>query len=142
MAGLHGLRSLLSFLLSPRRSEPDHMRLVRPALRAPSVCPWCGKHTGRSAGYIGSLSAGYAPRGDLWLRETVSTGVVPDALVAAAVTLLHMTAESGRSADLDRIHDAALGTGQRGVVVISVGVPVAAEDVRHFWPPACHRPAA
>jgi hypothetical protein len=41
----------------------------------------------------------------------VSTGVVPDALVAALITLLHMTAESSRSADLDRVHDAALGSG-------------------------------
>jgi hypothetical protein len=40
----------------------------------------------------------------------VSTGVVPDALVAALITLLHMTAESSRSADLDRVHDAALGS--------------------------------
>jgi hypothetical protein len=63
-------------------------------------------------------------------------------LVAALITLLHMTAESSRSADLDRVHDAALGSGQRVVVVVSVGFAVAAEDVRHFDPSVLHRGVA
>ncbi len=41
----------------------------------------------------------------------VSTGVVPDALVVAVVTLLHMATESGSPACSDRVHDPALGAG-------------------------------
>jgi hypothetical protein len=77
-------------------------------------------------------------KGQTLATVAVSTGIVPDALVAALITLLHMTAESGRSADLDRVHDAALGSGQRVVVVVSVRFAVAAEDVRHVDPPVLH----
>ena len=41
----------------------------------------------------------------------VSAGVVPDALVAALVTLFHVATESGSPAGLDRAHDATLGAG-------------------------------
>jgi len=70
---------------------------------------------------------------------TVSTGVIPDALVAALVTLFHMPSESGSPACLDRVHDATLGTGQRGMAIFTVGFTVAAEDIRHFQPSMFHQ---
>jgi hypothetical protein len=57
---LHLLIRLL-LLFAPRGSQSHHMGLVRPALRAPTVCPCFGKHAGRSAECTGSPWGEYAP---------------------------------------------------------------------------------
>ena len=62
--------------------------------------------------------------------------------MAAAITLLDMTAESGGAADLDRRHDASLRSRQRGAMLLTIGFTVAAEDVRHFPPGTVHQPGA
>ena len=51
--------------------------------------------------------------------------------MAAAVTLLDVTAERSGAALLDGRHHAALGRGEGGRDLRSEGVAVAAEDVRH-----------
>ena len=61
----------------------------------------------------------------------IATRVVPDAPMAAAVTLLDVTAERSGAALLDGRHHAALGRGEGGRDLRSEGVAVAAEDVRH-----------
>ena len=62
--------------------------------------------------------------------------------MAAAITLLDMTAENGGAADLDRRHDASLCSGQRGAMLLTIDFTVAAEDVRHFQPGTVHQPGA
>ena len=63
---------------------------------------------------------------------TVAAAVVAGPLVIAAVAALEMTAESGRAAHLDRGHDAPLSRGERRAMLLTIGLTVAAEDVRRF----------
>ena len=60
----------------------------------------------------------------------ISAGVIRDALAAAMVTLLDMAAERGGPTEFDRRHDAALDGGQRGVMLLTISVAVAAEYIR------------
>jgi hypothetical protein len=62
----------------------------------------------------------------------VRTRVIRIAEVAALVTLLGMTAESGSAARLDCCHDASLRSGQQGAEFLTISLAVAAEDIRHF----------
>src|SRR6266849_8402368 len=71
---------------------------------------------------------------------SISTAVVRDALMTAGVALLDMAAERCRSTDLDRGHDTALCRGQRITMLLTIGVTVAAEHIRHFRPRPNHRP--
>jgi hypothetical protein len=70
----------------------------------------------------------------------IATRVVANPVVVAVITLLDMAAEGGRPAVLDRGHDAPLGGRQRAVLLGTIGVAIAAEDVRHFQRRALHRP--
>jgi hypothetical protein len=65
--------------------------------------------------------------------------VVGDALVAAGIALLDVATERCRATLLDGGHDATLRRRQRGAVLLTIGVTVAAEHVRHFHRPAGHR---
>src|SRR5260370_41742394 len=64
--------------------------------------------------------------------EAMPTRVVGNALMAAGIALLDMTAERGGAAQVDGAHRAALGTTEG----VGMGLPVvraaAAEDVRHL----------
>jgi hypothetical protein len=75
---------------------------------------------------------------------TVSIGarVIGGALVAAGVTLLQMTAQSGSSAEFDVAHHPPLRLRERCGMFLPVRRPVAAEDIRHFQLGALHRPGA
>jgi hypothetical protein len=68
----------------------------------------------------------------------VSATVVRDALMTASVALLDMAADSRRSTDLDRRHYTALCRRQRSIVLLTIGVTVAAEHIRHFRPRPSH----
>ena len=68
----------------------------------------------------------------------IRAGVIRDALVATRVALFDMAAERGGAARLDRGHDAPLGGRQRPAGLLTIGVAVAAEDVRHFERRAIH----
>jgi hypothetical protein len=71
------------------------------------------------------------PREGLALRAVaIAAGVVPDARVLAAVTLLHVAAERGGPALLDRPHHPSLG--ERHRVREPIAIPVAADNVRHL----------
>ena len=61
----------------------------------------------------------------------VATRVVPDAPMAAMVTLLDVTAEGGGAALLDGRHHTTLRRGESGPDLGPEGVAVAAEDLRH-----------
>ena len=61
----------------------------------------------------------------------VAAGVVPDAPMAAVVTLLDVAAEGGGSALLDGRHHAALRRREGGPGLGPEGIAVAAEDLRH-----------
>jgi hypothetical protein len=63
---------------------------------------------------------------------SIGTGVIGRALVAAAVTLLQMTAQSGSAAEFDVAHHPPLRLRERWGMFLPVGRPVAAEDIRHF----------
>src|SRR5271168_132875 len=69
----------------------------------------------------------------------VATGVVGDALVAAAVAALDVAAERRGAAAFDRADGTALCGGQRCAVPLTIGFPVAAEDVRHLRPLPGHK---
>src|SRR5262249_57065765 len=60
-----------------------------------------------------------------------NTRVVPDARVAAAVTLLDVAAECGRATLLNRGHYALLRGGQGKTGLRAIRIAVAAEHVRH-----------
>jgi hypothetical protein len=69
---------------------------------------------------------------------SVAAAIVAGTLVRTAVTMLEMTAEGRRPAHLDRGHDAPLCRGERRTIPLSIGFPIAAEDVRHFQLWAIH----
>ena len=69
----------------------------------------------------------------------VAARVVPDAPMAAVVTLVDVAAERGGAALLDGRHHAVLGRGQNGSDLGSEGVAVAAEDLPHGAGGARHR---
>ena len=69
----------------------------------------------------------------LW-AVAIAARVVADALVAAGVALFDVAAERSRATLLDRGHDATLRGRQRSAVLLTIGVTVAAEHVRHFRP--------
>ena len=54
--------------------------------------------------------------------------------MTASVALLDVASERGGPADLDRRHHPALCRGQRSTVLLTIGVAVAAEYIRHFRP--------
>jgi hypothetical protein len=62
--------------------------------------------------------------------------------MAAGVALLDVAAERGRATPLDRGHDTTLRGRQRSAVLLTIGVTVAAEHVRHFRRPAGHQGVA
>jgi hypothetical protein len=68
-----------------------------------------------------------------------------DALVAAGVALLDMTAQRSRAAALDGAHDTALPAAERAGVCLAIGRPELAKDIRHLEPggaqPECLRNA-
>ena len=73
----------------------------------------------------------------LW-AVAIAARVVTDALVAAGIALLDMAAERCRATPLDRRHHTTLRRRQRSAVLLTIGVTVAAEHVRHFRQPAGH----
>ena len=70
----------------------------------------------------------------------VATGVVPDARVATAVTLLDVAAERGRPTPFEGGHHPSLCRRQRGPGIGAIRVAIAADDVRYGGDPAVHRP--
>jgi hypothetical protein len=71
---------------------------------------------------------------------TIPAGPVADTLLTACITLFDLSSESRRPAYLDGGHDASLRCGHRRTVLVSIGLAVAAEDVRHFQLRAIHSP--
>src|SRR6266550_3789845 len=69
----------------------------------------------------------------------VAAAAVARPLVITAVAAFEMTAESCGATHLDRGHDASLGRRERPIMLLTIGVAVAAEDVRHFQLRAIHR---
>lgn len=69
----------------------------------------------------------------------IAATVEDDALVAAIVTLLDVTSEGGGAATLDRAHDAALPTAEGISMLLAVGRPSLAEDIRHLDPGGAQR---
>ena len=61
--------------------------------------------------------------------------------MAAVVTLLEMAAENSSPADLNRGHGAALRRGERSAVFLTIGLAIAAKNIRHFKLGAIHLPA-
>ena len=68
--------------------------------------------------------------------------MVRGALVAAAVTLLQVTAQGGSPAEFDGAHHAPLPARERTCVLLPVSRTVAAEHIRHFEFGAFHPPGA
>ena len=62
--------------------------------------------------------------------------------MTALITLLDMTAKRSGAAEFDRGHDAALRCAQLRVMLLTIGVAVFAEHVRHFRPRPFHQPRA
>ena len=58
--------------------------------------------------------------------------------MAAIAAALDMAAERGGPANLDRRHHPALRGGQSSTVLLTIGVAVAAEYIRHFRPRPTH----
>jgi hypothetical protein len=75
----------------------------------------------------------------LWAM-TIAAGAVADALVTALIALLNLATQSCRPAHLDGRHDAPLCRRHRRAMFLSIGSPVAAENIRHFVPRAIHGP--
>ena len=71
----------------------------------------------------------------------ISATVERDALVTTGVTLLDVSAERGGTATLDRAHDAALPATEGIRVLLTIGRPDLAEDVRHLEPRGAQRPS-
>src|ERR1700719_2452290 len=62
--------------------------------------------------------------------------------MTAGVALLDMATERGGPANLDRRHHPALRRRQRSPVVLTIGIAVATEHIRHFRPRPTHWSAA
>src|ERR1700730_8261225 len=73
----------------------------------------------------------------LWTMA-IAAAVIRDALMLTAVAGLHVPAERSGTACSDRLHDAPLRRGQRGLVLITIRLTVAAEDLRDFEPQSLH----
>ena len=58
--------------------------------------------------------------------------------MTATVTMLDVATERGGAANLDRRHHPALCGGQSSSVLLTIGVAVAAEHIRHFRPGPTH----
>src|SRR5450432_4238450 len=69
----------------------------------------------------------------------ITTGVIGDRLMAAAKTLVAMTAQSCRPTTHDRIQDFAMLPGEVRAVPLPEAVARAAEDVGHLKGGAAHR---
>ena len=69
----------------------------------------------------------------------IPAAVERDALVAAGIALLDVTAKGSRAAALDGAHDAALSAAERGSVFLTVGRADLAKDVRHLEPGRAQR---
>jgi len=67
----------------------------------------------------------------LWAMP-VATAVVSDAPMLAGIASLNVAAERSGAASRDRLHDAPLRNRQRPLVLSTIGLTVAAEDIRHF----------
>src|ERR1019366_3530958 len=72
---------------------------------------------------------------------TITAAMVRGALVAAAVTLLQVTAQGGSPAEFDGAHHAPLPARERICVFLPVRRTIAAKDIGHFEFGAFHRPA-
>lgn len=70
----------------------------------------------------------------------VAATVEGDALMTAGVTLLDVSAERGGATTLDRAHDTALPAAEGIGVLLTIGRPGLAEDVRHLEPGGAQRP--
>jgi len=80
------------------------------------------------------------PRQRLALRAVpVPAAVERDALMAAGVALLDVTTQRCRATVLDVGHDTALSAAERVSVILTIGRPDLAEDVRHLEPRGAHR---
>jgi hypothetical protein len=71
---------------------------------------------------------------------TIPARPVADTLLTACITLFDLSSESRRPAYLDGDHDASLRCGHRRTALVSIGLAVAAEDVRNFQLRAIHSP--
>ena len=69
----------------------------------------------------------------------IPTTVERNALMAAGVALLDVTTQRSRAAALDVGHDTALPTAERVGVILTIGRPDLAEDVRHLEPLGAQR---
>ena len=67
----------------------------------------------------------------LWAMA-IAAAVIGDAVVAAGVTLLHMTAQSDGTALLDGAHDTSLSPTQASRVFCTVGRADLTKDIRHL----------
>ena len=70
----------------------------------------------------------------------VAAGVVSDAQQPAVLALLDMSPEDGGAARYDRRHDATLDPPEPHPTGSTIGLTVAAKDLRHFEPWR-HRPS-
>src|SRR4030095_14620420 len=70
--------------------------------------------------------------------EVLAVAIVGNALVTAVLVIafFDVAAEGCRPADLDRTHDASLGSRQRTVMFIAVRFAIATEDLRPLDSPA------
>src|SRR6185503_20094219 len=68
----------------------------------------------------------------------VRTAVVSNAFMFTDTASLTMPAERSGAAGSNGLHDAPLRNGQRPLVLSTIGLPVAAEDIRHFEPGTLH----
>lgn len=70
---------------------------------------------------------------------TVRTGVVPNALLSAAITHFDMTAQNGGAARLDGFHHTPLCGRHQGAELFKICVAVTAENIRQFRLSPIHR---
>ena len=82
------------------------------------------------------LSAGRS----LTLRATpIAARVVGDGAMSALIALVHMAAQSGRSASADIVEGFSLGPGEYAPPAGQKIVSISAEDIGHFRPMFIHR---
>lgn len=70
----------------------------------------------------------------------IAATIERDALMTAGVTLLDVSAERGGATALDRAHDTALPAAEGISVLLTIGRPGLAEDIRHLEPGGAQRP--
>ena len=87
------------------------------------------------------LGQPFGPRQGLTLiAMAIGAGVVTDPPVAAAVALVHMTAENRRAADLDGAHDLPLCRAHGVAMNLSIRRATNTKDVGNLEPSPTHRP--